>query len=197
MFRILNAASLPQITLFLLTSLIVIYRWMYEYNQRQELAKRKRIENLTDSIINKPITNEAYVLEQLFQDRYGTLLDYREIKFFLRKENPSWLINQYVNAKPWLKLNDTFSFLVPRGAIHGIRLNFIIWPCNILFTLCSMSGLLGLIVCFIFIFENSGTENIILTLFFSIICFFYAWLFYFLLNSAESARRLKDITRCS
>jgi hypothetical protein len=196
-FRIINAASLPQILSFMLVSLIIIFKWMREHHERQELAERKRIENLTEALINKPIKNDAYILEQLFQDRYGVLLDYKEIKYFLNQENPSWLINQYISAKVWLKFNESFRYLVPRGFFYGKRFRFIIWPANFLFSISAMLGILGIIVCFMLIFEASEIKPLVQTLSVSVIAFLYAWVFYLGLSSAESAIRLKHITKKS
>ena len=196
-FRIINAASLPQIASFLLVSLVVIYKWMHEHLERQELAKRKRIENLAEALINKPIVNNPYILEQLFQDRYGSLLDYNEIKFFLNQENPSRMINQYINGKLWLKLSDNGRYLIPKGYFHGKRLRFISWPANFLFSMSAMLGILGVIVCFILIFEASDVKPVAQTVAVSIIAFLYAWAFYLVLNSSEAANQLKHITKSS
>ncbi len=170
---------------------------MREHHERQELAKRERITNLTEALINKPINNDAYILEQLFQDRYGVLLDYKEIKYFLKQENPSWLINQYISARVWLKFNESFHHLVPRGFFYGKRFRFIIWPANFLFSISAALGILGIIVCFILIFEASEIKPLVQTLSVSVIAFLYAWVFYIGLSSAESAIRLKHITKKS
>lgn len=165
--------------------------------ERKELAKRKRIENLTEALTNNEIENNPYILEQLFQDRYGALLDYKEIKYFLKQENPSWLISQYIKARALLKFNDTYTHLIPRGFFFEKRLRFILWPSSILFTLSAMLGILGIVVCFILIFEASDTKSIIQTAGVSIISFLYAWVFSLGSDSAESAMRLKHITRRS
>lgn len=170
---------------------------MGEHRERQELAKRKRIENLIEALTSKKIENNSFVLEQLFQDRYGVLLDYKEIKYFLKQESPSRLINTYISARSWLKFNDSYHHLVPRGFFHGNRFRFIIWPANFLFSIAAMLGILGIIVCVMLVFEGSGLKPIIQTLGITIIALLYAWVFYLALISAESASQLKNITRTS
>lgn len=195
-FRVIgNAHFLPKVVSFLLISFVVLWKWSKDHLERKELSKRKRIENLTQALTDEKVQNNAFVIEQLFQDRYGQLLEYKAIKYFLCQESPSIMINQYLSARHFLKFNETYTHLVPKYKLRGAGFNWISWIGSILFGICGMGGLVCLIAATMMLFQQYAPSNIVWTICVAIIFFLYSALFFDIVHGAESAIKLKHITR--
>jgi len=197
LFRIIGVVSLPELVVVFLTCFIVMYKWMHEHKEKKETARRTKIESLGEALMQDKFGNNAYLIEQLFLDRYGALLNFKEIKFFLRQENPSYLIVQYINSRGFLKLNDNATYLVPKVFLSGIGLNLLAGVANITFSAYGVLGIVSLLLSVGIYFQGSSYSEVVKMVGFSIVFFLYAWLFYIVSYSTESAINLKHITKKS
>ncbi len=59
-----------------------------------------------------------FVIEQVFQNRYGTLIDYPIIKFFLKSKTPSADIIKYVLGRRYIAFSDAFDSLSYKRVVN-------------------------------------------------------------------------------
>lgn len=191
-----NAFFIPKAFVFASICAFIVLRWATEHIQRKELSQRKRIESFNKALINKKVKTNAYVIEQLFLDRYGFLLSYKEIKYFLRQEKPSYLISKYLSAKNFfLEFDDRCTCLKPVNMLRGKGLYCISLPAFVLFIVFGLLGLLSLISSAAVVLDTRDVKVVVQFISLTIPFLVYSWICFEVYYCADSALKLRKYTK--
>jgi len=192
LFRVLNAANaFPQTVLFFIVAATLLWRWSRGYLERKQVAKRQRIERLLNVLSDEKYRNNAYAIEQSFLDRYGRLINYRAIRFFLRQPNPSEKIGYYVQAKGFVDFNEHYTCLGLKPWLQRVHLPFFIWLLTFLFISFGFFGLLFLTGSGLMVFNESAPEEILGAVLTAAILFLYTWIMFEFSIGVEAASKLQ------
>jgi len=105
-----KAFQIPEISIFAMLFFLFAIKIAKKYfdSKVEEVSSKKRfiVEELKS--IDK---SNAYLVEQIFSERYGYLMNYKEIMYFLRTSRPSFNMHLYQSAAPYFIFNKTGSQL--------------------------------------------------------------------------------------
>lgn len=105
-----KAFQIPEISIFAMLFFLFAIKITKKYfdSKAEEVSSKKRfiVEELKS--IDK---SNAYLVEQIFSERYGYIMNYKEIMYFLRTSRPSLNMHLYQSAAPYFIFNKTGSHL--------------------------------------------------------------------------------------
>ncbi|MCL9782093.1 hypothetical protein M9194_11710 [Vibrio sp. S4M6] len=96
---------------YVVISLVFIFLYK-KLKLRQDRAKKDKISRISTMISeierNSPLKYH-FVVEQLFLQRFGVLIDYPAIKYFMKSERPSANFVNYVLGKKYVQFDKNYS----------------------------------------------------------------------------------------
>jgi hypothetical protein len=105
---------------------ILFFIWMVKVvkNRADEHKESKysRVAELIGELEKKDQFNKELILEQVFQNRFGILVDYPVIKFFLFSRTPSSDLYKYVQGRKYLEFSDDYRKLKLKGSLSSLKL---------------------------------------------------------------------------
>ena len=107
---------------FFSISLILIYKNFTSYIANKENSKTNNIDILITWLNEHGSPKDRFITEQLFQKRFGSLIDYQIIEYLLKKTNPSSHILKYKNARPYVFFDDISNIFMLKNKWSKTRL---------------------------------------------------------------------------
>ncbi|AEY01507.1 hypothetical protein GU3_08755 [Oceanimonas sp. GK1] len=118
-----NVFQIPQVSIFSMLLFLFSIKVAKKYfdSKIEEVSSKKRFVVEELKTLDK---SNAYLVEQVFSERYGYLMNYKEIVYFLRTSRPSLNIHLYQSAAPYFVFNKTDSQLKlhSKNTVRALRL---------------------------------------------------------------------------
>lgn len=79
---------------------IHLYKKYKLHQENHKLVRQEQVETFINVFSNKS-SNNKFIVEQVFENKFGSSLSYREIDYFLQFSNPTELISNYIRSRSY------------------------------------------------------------------------------------------------
>lgn len=100
--------GLGEFEAFIFICLIVIVRLIYKRYSNYQATKLDILTIIISEFSNKEQNNRDFIIEQILERKYGKVIDYPIIEFFMKKRSPSRYLNEYILACDFIEFSDNY-----------------------------------------------------------------------------------------
>lgn len=184
----INAFDIPSIAGFVLFLILFLFRVAVNHMEERKKYKTKGLSDLIGHLENRKSPRYYFITEQLLQDRFKFLISYPAIKFFLRTNEPSINIQNYITGFRYIEFDAEFKRLRFRKCWGPIRLTLNSIGLFVAYAVAGSLGLAGIIA--IAHVPFTETTQLPALLLFILAMFVVAWLSLDEAGSIAAAKRL-------
>ena len=101
-----KAFEIPSIAVMAMLAFLAVLKMAKRYFNSKVEERSSKIRYVVDEMKTLDM-NKAYLVEQIFSERYKVLLNYKEILYFLRTSRPSLNLYLYQSSSEYFTFNNT------------------------------------------------------------------------------------------
>ncbi|WP_415881788.1 hypothetical protein [Neptuniibacter sp. QD34_54] len=101
-----KAFEIPSIAIMAMLAFLAVLKMAKRYFDSKVEERSSRVRFIVEEMKNLDMSN-AYLVEQVFSERYKVLLNYKEILYFLRTSRPSLNLYLYQSTSVYFLFNNT------------------------------------------------------------------------------------------
>lgn len=137
-------------------------------------AKYARVGEMIAELEKEDQKDHAFIVEQVFQNRFGILVDYPIIKYFLRSNTPSKDLYKYIQGGKYIEFSENYRQLYLKGRLSPLKLRVRSWIHFISYVAAAFLGLS--LVAAVPHAEFEKLANLVVFVLFIVTCIMWAFL---------------------
>ncbi|AXX59715.1 hypothetical protein [Vibrio vulnificus] len=165
----------PKVVAVVVILFITTFKIIKSRIDKSREEKTGRISEMIAEIEKNHQPRYHFVVEQVFQNRFGFLIDYPVIKVFMSSDTPTSDLLKYIQGYRYLDFNDDYTKIGYKGSLNKTKLNARKYLFLFGYFVCSFFGIGSIAVLPEIGFEHSA--GFVVYLFFIFSMLFLAYLF--------------------